>query len=190
MELVDLTRAAQAIGVDKATISRLVAKHPQLNRGGARKLVNVGEVQAIRNGAINPAMSAAPDLGLRFNAEAAPIQPPLPQAPQADPAQLTGAKAFNEARAQREAAAAGLQELQLAERLGKLVSKEKVETAAYNAARAIRDQMLAIPGALADQLATKTDPREIRTLLRQAIQDALNSASMTTPDQFGDDAAA
>lgn len=58
-----------------------------------------------------------------------------------------------------------LQELKFLEESGRLIEREEVENTAYKVARVIRDKITSIPERLSAELASMTDPHEIKEFL-------------------------
>ena len=83
-------------------------------------------------------------------------------------------------RIRREKAEALKIELQLAEMSGKLVDREKVEAAAYQVGRLLRDMVLAVPGKLAGELAVMSDPLLVEARMREELRKILSEISRLT----------
>lgn len=71
----------------------------------------------------------------------------------------------NEARRRKEVALAGLRELELSQKAGKLIRADRARDAWAKIAGAIKAAVLRMPDKLAPQLAAATDTREARALL-------------------------
>lgn len=82
---------------------------------------------------------------------------------------------FAAIQARKEHYRAELARLELEERIGKLVDKEKVEAEAFRVGRLVRDSMLNIPSRLAGILAAETDQRRVHDLLEKEIRQALEA---------------
>lgn len=80
---------------------------------------------------------------------------------------------FQQARAMREAYLAKVAKLVYEERIGKLVSAEKVKAEAFEAARMTRDAILNLPNRISHELASETDPSKIHNLLTIELTKAL-----------------
>lgn len=107
-------------------------------------------------------------------AHIAPAADPSPALP---PPALGGASPdYQKARARREYALALLAEDEHRKSRGELVEQALVDSAAFTAARTLRDLMLGIPPKIAGELVTLTDPWEIERRLVQAIRRALEDA--------------
>lgn len=91
---------------------------------------------------------------------------------------------FQKARALREHNMAKLAEIELGKAQGSLVSKEAVETGAYNAGRLLRDQLFGPLPQLAHDLAAMTDPwlieKHLTATFRRTLEEAerLSSADL------------
>ncbi|WLG91560.1 terminase small subunit [Pseudomonas cucumis] len=91
---------------------------------------------------------------------------------------------FQKARALREHNMAKLAEIELGKAQGSLVSKEAVETGAYNAGRLLRDQLFGPLPQLSHDLAAMTDPwlieKHLNATFRRTLEEAerLSSADL------------
>lgn len=91
---------------------------------------------------------------------------------------------FQKARALREHNMAKLAEIELGKAQGSLVSKEAVETGAYNAGRLLRDQLFGPLSQLSHDLAAMTDPwlieKHLTATFRRTLEEAerLSSADL------------
>ncbi|MCH4899593.1 MULTISPECIES: terminase small subunit [Pseudomonas] len=91
---------------------------------------------------------------------------------------------FQKARALREHNMAKLAEIELGKAQGALVSKEAVETGAYNAGRLLRDQLFGPLPQLSHDLAAMTDPwlieKHLTATFRRTLEEAerLSSADL------------
>ena len=82
---------------------------------------------------------------------------------------------YSEARARKEAALAGLRELQLKQRQGELVEQSKVDSDWFKIGRQTRDGLFNIPDRVCAICASETDQFKIHTLLTTEITQALES---------------
>lgn len=88
-----------------------------------------------------------------------------------------------ENKARRESALATMAELELAERLGLLVDRKRVEAAAHAGGRTLRDALLGLPTRLAPELASMSDAFEVEAKLRGALRIVLeDTAKMSLQD--------
>lgn len=85
-----------------------------------------------------------------------------------------GASQYTKARAFREFYQARLAKIEYEERIGKLVSKDEVQVAAFNKFRQYRDAMLNIPDRVAAMLAAETEAAKCYEILASEIRKALN----------------
>lgn len=102
-----------------------------------------------------------------------------PTSPAAPPQVLPGdgkQPDFQKARALREHNMAKLAEIELGKAQGSLVSKEAVETGAYNAGRLLRDQLFGPLPQLSHDLAAMTDPWLIEKHLTATFRRTLEEA--------------
>lgn len=83
---------------------------------------------------------------------------------------------YQKARARREHALALLAEDEHRKSRAELVERALVDSAAFTAARALRDLLMGIPPKLAGELVTLTDVWEIERRLTQALRQALEDA--------------
>lgn len=97
---------------------------------------------------------------------------------------LDGEPNFQEARALREHNLAQLAGIDLQERQGLLVERSRVEIAAYNAGRLLRDQLFGPLPQMAHELAAMTDPwlieKHLAAIIRRTLEEAerLSSADL------------
>lgn len=108
-------------------------------------------------------------------AHIAPTAAPSPALPPVG-ATATGTPDYQKARARREHALALLAEDEHRKTRGELVERELVDSAAFTAARALRDLLLGVPPKIAGELVTLTDPWEIERRLTEAMRRALEDA--------------
>lgn len=82
---------------------------------------------------------------------------------------------LNVAKRRREFALAEMAEIELAEKLGKLVRVDDVRKMGFEAARITRDALLNIPNRIADELASLKTRDEVHELLTKELFEALSS---------------
>lgn len=162
--------AARVLGVNPSTISRQLDKFVAaglvaVEEREGKKLFSLEDYRRAAAQTTNPLMArqggAAIQLGLApASAPSAPA-PALPAAPLA-----TAATAHKAIQAQ-------LLNLELAEKTGRVVSRNAVADAVQTAARELRDTLQALPARLKGELASMTDPAEIQRTLDKAIKDSL-----------------
>lgn len=164
MDIVSISAAAAAIGLNKSTVSRFLKAHPELNRGSAAEpRVNVAELRQARERHVNAFMSAN-HAGLSA-AEAMETPPP----PASDfgerrsptPVRLQAATA----RAAKDALNAQLLSMQVEERKGLLTDTHGAVNAALAAVAELTSQMTSRLQPLAEACAAKQDPVEIEALI-------------------------
>lgn len=80
---------------------------------------------------------------------------------------------YNAARARRELANAELAELKLAEARGDLVRRDSVQRTIFDAAREVRNRLLAIPARVAPRVAGESDIVVCQQLIGDELQEAL-----------------
>lgn len=97
-------------------------------------------------------------------------------APSPEPPREVAGPDYQKARARREHALALLAEDEHLKTRGLLVDRSLVDSAAFTAARALRDLLMGIPPKLAGELVTLTDPWEIERRLTLALRRALEDA--------------
>ena len=106
-----------------------------------------------------------------------PAKPPKPpkhtKEPIAQPMQ--GGPTYAEAQRAREVYRAERERLKLLQEKGELVSAADVQSAAFQAARTVRDALMALPDRLAAQLAATTDAKLCHNLLAEELRVALRS---------------
>ena len=84
-----------------------------------------------------------------------------------------GSPDYYTARAIREHYLARLARIEFDEKVGKLVSRDEVQVAAFTKARTVRDNLLNIPDRLAAVLAAETDVDKVHKILTEEIRKAL-----------------
>ncbi|MBF0305767.1 MAG: terminase small subunit, partial [Alphaproteobacteria bacterium] len=84
---------------------------------------------------------------------------------------------FDKVRTEREGYQAALTKIELDRQRGLLVEKAGVERQAFEAARLLRDRLLALVPQIAGELASMTDERDIAVLLRDRIKSVLMETS-------------
>ena len=85
-----------------------------------------------------------------------------------------GASQYTKARAVREHYQARLAKIEYEERVGKLVSRDEIQVAAFNKFRQFRDQLLNIPERVTAMLAAESEPAKVHAILSEEIRRALN----------------
>lgn len=151
-ERVSRAEAARQIGVDKATITRLVKANPALLDDAGQ--VSVAEIANLRQATVNPKLQTrtgrqdkAPDLGDVPN--------------------------LNIARNRAETVKAEIAEMDLADRLGRTLRREDVENAVAAAGNLLRQNAFSIARDRAELLARIEDPREMERALEDLMREVL-----------------
>jgi hypothetical protein len=150
MDRVTRAEAARELALDRATITRLVQKHPALL--DEQGLVNLDEVRSLRDATVNPK--------LQTRARDA-VQP----------------NTLNDTRARHESAKAESAELDLAERLGMTLRRDEVEAAVAAAGAELRQLAFQMVRDRAELFAVVKDVREAETLLDQFVRDLLEKGA-------------
>lgn len=119
-----------------------------------------------------PTGAAAAVQAQLFEAARSPADEKAPADPQSG---LTLLKA----RAVREGYDAKLKQLEYELRSGKLLDADEVRREQFRLGRELRDQVLGVPKQVAPTIATMRDPREIETLIYDALERALYSLTET-----------
>lgn len=155
------------------------------------KLVDVLASEALIRDTADPSKTAVADrhqqdrIQRDVYSQLSPMTEPTSTA--APPQVLTGEGKlpdFQKARALREHNMAKLAEIELGKAQGSLVSKEAVETGAYNAGRLLRDQLFGPLPQLSHDLAVMTDPwlieKHLTATFRRTLEEAerLSSADL------------
>lgn len=90
---------------------------------------------------------------------------------------VPGGVSYAQSRAVREAYMARLARVEYEEKIGKLVSADKVRVDAFNLARKAREMLLGIPDRLAPILAGESDAFEVHRLLTEELRRVCNEIS-------------
>lgn len=80
---------------------------------------------------------------------------------------------INEIRRRRELAETELKEIELEEKKGELVNKDKYEKDIFKTVRVFRDSVLKIPNRIGDIIAAESDPVMCKTIFRDELKQAL-----------------
>ncbi len=80
---------------------------------------------------------------------------------------------FNESRAKREFHMAALAEMDVKEREGKLIDRDKIRDESFRLGRRVRDAMLNIPDRISADLAAEMDAFKVHLRLTKEIREAL-----------------
>jgi hypothetical protein len=151
---------------------REYARHRGVALSAVQKALKAGRIAKLANGKID---SDAADAGWKRNTKAyAPAVTRRPPEPVEDDNATFGASQYTKARAVREHYQARLAKIDYEERIGKLVSKDEVQVAAFNKFRQFRDHVLNIPDRVAAVVAAEGAPAKCHEILTTEIRRALN----------------
>lgn len=185
---VNRTAFAALQGWSPSYVTKL-GKQGRLVLDAAGKLVNVAETIAMLQRTIDPGKEAVRQHHVDQRVQRHVKAPLALDAP--DDAEIPAAAKSSGAdpkywgnKARREGAMAELAELELAKARGELVERRLVESAAFGAARTLRDSLLGLPVQLAPQFAACSDAFEIETRLRDALRKLLTDASKMTAEDL------
>lgn len=168
-ELITKTECAQRLRLSQGRISQLTAPGGPLFEAVIGRMVDWERAVQLRaaraDGARCPPALAA--------------QAPTVMAPPADNVVTITEddRRFKQARARKMEADADASEAARLERLGEIVGRAAAEAEFFSLARALRDQLMMLPSALAEDLAAITDPREVRAVLQRKIRETLTEVA-------------
>lgn len=159
-----------------------LARRLGVSRQAVSKAIKTGRIQTVSGGLVEFERALAswrgnshPIEGLKAAGRSAPPPSvPLAEGPEDLSSSSSASSTFATSRAIREAYLARLARLDYEERVGKLLPADEVRKTAFQAARRARDLLLAVPDRLSAVLAASTDPGEVRNLLTEEIQRAVN----------------
>ncbi len=147
---------------------RAYARHRGVALSAVQKAIATGRITTLPTGQID---SDAADSDWAANTKA---RPPGLRRNADDESDTFGASQYSKARAVREHYQARLAKLEYEEKVGKLVSKDEVQIAAFNRFRQFRDHLLNVPDRLAAMLAAEADAAKCYEILATEIRKALN----------------
>jgi len=153
--------AARALGVNKATVTKWVQKHPALL--GDDGLLDLDELKAHRAQVVDQRLATSG----RAAAGSEMVEDRRP----------SSRASANDFRARTEAAKAEAAELDLAERLGRTLRRDEVESAIADAVTAMADTAATLARERAERLARIGDVREMEaalTALTDEMRDRLS----------------
>lgn len=159
------------------------AKHRAVSLKAVQKAIHAGRIRTTSDGKVDVEQADADwerNTGPRQRS-IAPSSPPPRRAPAPAPdlpprgqdAAVAPPLDYARARAVRENYLARLAKIEYEERLGKLVSRDEVQVAAFNKFRTFRDGMLNIPDRVSAMLAAESDPVKVHATLTTEIRKAL-----------------
>ena len=148
---------------------REYARHRGSALSTVQKAIRSGRIPKLADGRID---SDAADAAWKQNTTT--YAPPVTRRAdhEEDEGAVFGASQYTKARAVREHYQARLAKIEYEERIGKLVSKDEVQVAAFNKFRQFRDAMLNIPDRVAAMLAAEPDPAKCYEILAAEIRKA------------------
>lgn len=155
MSRVSQAEAARTMNVARSTISRWVKKNPALADENGK--VSVDDLRAYQRDVVNPA-----------NQTKVKGANPAPKVVASQP----GAE-LNDHRARKERATAAAAELDLAERLGKTVSRDEVEAAAAEAGEVLKNTAMSLVRDRAEAIAVIEDVRATERALEALVMEVL-----------------
>jgi hypothetical protein len=154
---------------------RAYSRHRDCALSAVQKAIKTGRITVQPDGKIDAAQA---DIQWARNTEK--HAPPVTQRGQQDDddggamAGSFGGSQYTKARAVREHYQARLTKIEFEERVGKLVSKDEVEVAAFNKFRQFRDHMLNIPDRIAAMVAAESEAARCYEIIAIEIRKALN----------------
>jgi len=155
---------------------RQYARHRGVALSAVQKAIKSKRIVKLADGRID---SDEADAGWKRNTKVyAPAVTRRPE-PDEDENSPFGASQYTKARAVREHYQARLAKIDYEERVGKLVSRDEVQVAAFNKFRQFRDHILNIPDRVAAMLAAEADTAKCYEILTTEIRRALNDFADT-----------
>lgn len=153
---------------------RAYAKHRGVSLAAVQKALQSGRIRIGADGKLDAAAADA-DWSRNTKLATAHVLPdPRRSMPEQDDSSGFGGNQYAKARAIREHYLARLAKIEYEERVGKLVSKDEVQVAAFTRFRQFRDLMLNIPDRLAAVLAAESDAAACHHILASEIRKALH----------------
>lgn len=172
-ELITKAECAQRLRLTPGRISQMTAPGGPLAEAMVGRLVDWDRAVQLRAARADGARSQQP---LVLPANHPPSLPPD------NVVTLTeDDRRFKQARARKMEADADAAESARLERLGELVGRTAAEAEFFSLARMLRDQLMMLPSALAEDLAAITDPREVRVLLQRKLRETLAEVTSLEP---------
>lgn len=169
-DLVTVTEAAQRAGLHKSTVSRQVHKLG-LDRDRLGRF-SFGEYEARRAGDLNPYMARGGSTALVETAPAGTAGregEPAPRVP--------NGRTSDNPNTRNKEIQAELGQIKLDQQRGLLIARAEVVQVVTDAGRELRDGLLSLPGRVAGELASMTDPVEITRFLDRHMREALDAVS-------------
>lgn len=160
-DLITKAELARRLGVTRGRVTQLTAdggKYAEAMRGKKVSWSAVQHLDAVRGDAAKTPKTSSP--------EGAAPDPAFDRAVASD-------RQFKDARARKMEADADTAEATRLERIGKLVSRAAIRPKLFSELRGLREQILKVPDDVAEQIASMSDVREIRTVLMDALRGVL-----------------
>jgi len=146
------------------------ARHRGLSEAAIRKAIKSGRISQTANGKIDPDMA---DQEWATNSNPAHSKAPLPNTEDEKRRSSSAQVSYQQSRAVHEGYNARMAKLQFEKESDQLISVEEADADLVTVAMITRDRILNIPDQLAPQLVGKTDIIVIKTLLVDALRNAL-----------------
>ena len=142
---------------------RAYARHRGVSLAAVQKAIQTGRIRTTAEGKIEVELADRDwERNTHYGASVATGEPAL------------AGPSYAQSRAVREAYLARLAKIEYEERLGKLISRDEVQVAAFNKFRIFRDGLLNIPDRVAAVLAAESDSHKVHELLTGEIRKALH----------------
>jgi hypothetical protein len=152
---------------------RQYSKHRGVALSAVQKAIATNRITTLPDGKIDPAVA-----DVEWETNTRTYAPAITARSQEDDdGGGFGANQYTKARAVREHYQARLAKPDYEERVGKLVSKDEVQIAAFNKFRQFRDHLLNIPDRLSALLAAESEAPVVFEVLAKEIRKALNDFS-------------
>ena len=150
---------------------RAYSRHRGVSVSTVQNAIKNGRIRTLPDGQIDSDIADA-EWARNTQTKAPPVDR-IAQKP-VDDGDTYGASQYTKARAVRETYQARIAKIDYEERIGKLVSGEEVQAAAFNKFRQFRDAMISIPDRMAAMLAAENVGATVHALLTAEIRKVLN----------------
>lgn len=157
MPRLTITQIAARVGVHKSTVSRQARAHGLV---GADNLVDLGEYETLRAGGLDPLLQTTGRAAAQ------------PRGDSAEPSDLVAE------RTRKMAADAEAAEISLRRMKGELLDRGAVVAAVEDFGRRLRDRVLAVPRAKANDCAMAGDEMAIEGILNMALRTAFEDTRL------------
>ncbi|PCI51926.1 MAG: hypothetical protein COB49_00550 [Alphaproteobacteria bacterium] len=160
VDIMNLSDVANATGLNKSTVTRIVKANPDLVQGkqGRSILISKTKFNLVRAQATNMAKSG--NHAGRVAGELPLGNDHVPEV--VDSQEPAAGSALNGARTRVEIAKADRAEMDLQIRQGQYVRVDDIQKHIFEAFRTIRDELLAQPARTSVELASMSDPKEVK----------------------------